>query len=410
VKPFFGRSISQHAETIGKLLSVNSSGTKTDSKESVMRETRAMSGRGLLALICSLLIAFPPISAASDSAPIAGANSTEQIQSGDALALAETMAAVAAVTLPLNSPGGPSSAPESIAVAKLTGAADRNGQPLLNGSIVSSGDLLTTHGDSALLLTSTPHERLWFGPNTSAKLTKEAENVAVALEHGTLGFQTRGHIQVTFENHDGLALRSRPGSPALAQLSFVNNQEAQVRLQEGSLELVQGSHSVLLQPEKSGSSSASDTQSVGEPATKQNSGAQAESAKQSGTGSINGTVVNSQLFVVSGANVTLTDAAGKTLTTTSNHSGNFFFNDVPTGNYSLHVAQAGFQTYELPNVVVRAGNESTLYVKLGGVGAVKKNNNLLLWIVIGAAAAGGIGAYLGTRGSSSSSTSPSSVQ
>ena len=146
-------------------------------------------------------------------------------------------------------------------MAKLTGTPDRNGQPLLNGSIVASGDILTTHGDSALLLTSTPHERLWLGPNTSAKLTKEAGNVAVALEHGTVGFQTRGHIQVTFENHDGLALRSRPGSPALAQLSFVNNQEAQVRLQEGSLELVQGSHSVLLQPEKSGSSSASDTQS-----------------------------------------------------------------------------------------------------------------------------------------------------
>jgi len=325
------------------------------------------------------------------------------------LALAETMVAATAVTLPLNSPGGPSSAPESIAVARLTGAADRNGQPLLNGSIVSSGDLLTTPGDSALLLTSTLHERLWFGPNTRAKLTKEAENVAVTLEHGTLGFQTRGHIQVTFEHHDGLALRSRPGSPTLAQLSFVNNQEAQVRLQEGSLELVQGSHSVRLQPEKSGSSSASDSQSAGEPATKQNSGANAESAKQSGTGSVNGTVVNTELFVVSGANVTLTDADGKTLTTTSNSAGKFFFNDVPTGNYSLHVAQAGFQAYELPNVVVRAGNESTLYVELGGVGAVKKNNNLLIWVLIGGAVAGGIGVYLGTRGSSSS-TSPSSVQ
>jgi hypothetical protein len=375
-----------------------------------MRETRAMSGRGLLALICSLLIAFPPVSAASDSAAIAGERSSGQIQLDDAMAWAVTMVAATAVTLPLNSPGGPSSAPESIAVAKLTGAADRNGQPLLNGSIVSSGDLLTTHGDSALLLTSTPHERLWLGPNTSAKLTKEAENIAVALERGTLGFQTRGHIQVTFENHDGLALRSRPGSPALAQLSFVDNQEAQVRLQEGSLELVQGTHSVLLQPEKSGSSPASDTQSAGESATKQNSGAQAEPAKQQpGMGTINGTVVNTELFVVSGANVTLTDAAGKTLTTTSNHTGKFFFNDVPAGNYTLHVAQEGFQAYELPNVVVRVGNESTLYVKLGGVGAVKKNN-LLLWIVIGAAAAGGIGAYLGTRGSSSSSTSPSSVQ
>lgn len=378
-----------------------------------MREIRAMSGRGLLALICSLMMVFQPIFAASDPAAITDANGSGQFQMEDAIALAETMAASMAVALPSLFHGGPSNAPELIAVAKLTGTADRNGQPLLNGSIVSSGDSLSTHGGSALLLTSTPQERLWLGPNTSAKLTKDAGNVAVALERGTLGFQTRGHIQVTFENHDGLAIRSRPDSPALAQLSFVNNQEAQVRVQEGSLELVQGSHSVLLQPEKSVSISASGSTLAVHPSTNKNSGAQAEAAGQSDVGSISGNVVNSDLYVVSGANVTLTNAAGKTYSALSDSDGKFSFNDVPPGNYTLHVDKAGLKTYELQNVVVRAGNESTLYVQMGGAGgggAGKTNNNLVLWVVIGGgAAAGGIGAYLATRGSKSS-TSPSSTQ
>jgi len=370
-----------------------------DFKEKAMREIRAMSGRGLLALICSLLMVSQPGFAATGPEGIAGGSSSGQIGWDNALALAETMVAATAVALPLLSHGRASNAPQSIAVAKLTGTADRNGQPLINGSIVSSGDSLRTHGDSALLLTSTPQERLWLGPNTSAKLTRDAGNIAVALERGTLGFETRGHIQVTFENHDGLALRSRPDTPARAQLNFVSNQEAQVRVQEGSLELVQGSHSVLLQPEKSGSISDG-----------ANALASAQTASQSGTGSITGTVVNTQLFVISGATVTLTNAAGKTLTATSDQEGKFSFSNVTPGNYSLHVAQTGYQSYDLPNVLVRAGNESTLYVQLGGGGGVKAggDNHLLLWVVIGAGAAGGIGAYLATRGSSSNS--PSSTQ
>jgi hypothetical protein len=61
---------------------------------------------------------------------------------------------------------------------------------------------------------------------------------------------------------------------------------------------------------------------------------------------------------------------------------------------------SGYQAYDLPNVVVRSGNESTLFVQLNG-GGTGKNHNLLIWVLVGAGAAGGIGAYLGTRGSSS---------
>jgi len=354
---------------------------------------------------------FQPVSAAADRAAIMGENRGGQVQLDDALALAGTVVAATAVALPFISHAGTTNAPESIAMAKLTGTADRNGQPLLNGSIVSSGDFLSTHGDSALLLTSAPQERLWLGPNTSAKLSKDAGNVTVALQHGTLGFQTRGHIQVTFEDHDGLAIRSRPDSAVLAQLSLVNSQEAEVRLQEGSLELVKGNHSVLLQPEKSGSVPRINTGSSAVPPTKRNLSAAARSASQSDTGSIAGSVVDKDLFVVSGANVTLTSATGKVLTTLSNQEGKFAFSDVTPGNYTLHVGRAGLPNYELPNVIVRAGNESSLYVQLGGRGGNSggsRSGSYVVWILVGGVAAGVIGGYLANRGSSS--ISPSTTQ
>ena len=373
-----------------------------------MRGTRAVSGKGLTALICSLLMVFQPILGAPAPSPTGTVCRGAQMQAASARTLAGTF--VEAIPfLPLCLPFSEAAAdPNLIAVAKLTGTVDRNGQPLVNGSIVSSGDFLSTHGDSALLLASAPQERIWLGPNTSARFTKEAGNVVVALERGTLGFQTRGHVQVTFEKHDGLAIRSHTDSRVLAQVNFVNNQEAQVRVQEGSLELVQGDRSVLLQPEKPSPISTSGTHLLNEVPTKKNSGAQGESASGSGTGSITGTVVNTQLVALSGADVTLTNATGKTFTTHTTQEGKFTFNNVPAGSYTLHVTRRGYKSYDLPNVPVLAGNESTLFVKLGGGGAKQGvSNNLWLWLVVGGAAAGGIGAYLGTRGGSSS-TSPSS--
>jgi hypothetical protein len=373
-----------------------------------MRGTGAVAAKGLTALICSLLMVFQPILGAPAPSPTGAVNRGAQVQAAGACALAGAIVETMPFLLLFLS--FPEAAAEStlIAVAKLTGTVDRNGQPLVNGSIVSSGDFLSTHGDSALLLASAPQERIWLGPNTSARFTKEAGDVLVVLERGTLGFQTRGHVQVTFERHDGLAIRSRANSPALAQLSFVNNQEAQVRVQEGSLELVRGGRSVLLQPEKSSPISTDGTNLVNEVPTNKNLGAQAESATGSGTGSISGTVVNTHLLALAGADVTLTNATGKTFTAHTTQEGKFTFNNVPPGSYTLHVTRQGYKSYDLPNVPVRAGNESTLFVTLAGGGAKQGvSNNLWLWLVVGGAAAGGIGAYLGTRGGSSS-TSPSS--
>jgi Carboxypeptidase regulatory-like domain len=347
-----------------------------------MSTMRAISGRGLSALLCSLLLVYQPAYGFPGATPRDDANSAH---------------------------GGPSSAPTSIAVAKLTGSADRNGQALINGSVISSGDALETHMNSALLLASAPQERLWLGPNTSAKVTKEAGTVAVALERGTVSFESRGHIQISLESHDGLTLRSRSDSAVRAQLSFIDHQQAQVRVQEGSLELVQGDHAVLLRPNQSSSLSASGGRNPAESRTKSSG---QDPASQSEPGSIDGTVVNAGLFAVPDAKVTLSDAAGKVFTTQSDQVGKFSFTNLNPGTYTLHVEKTGFDTYSLSNVVVRSGNESSLYVQLAGGGAKKSGaggNSILLWVIIGGAAAGGIGAYLGTRGSKST-TSPSSTE
>ena len=183
-----------------------------------MKDLGGISLRGQVAVVCSLLMLFAPLSGATARPSATGGRDS-------------------------------SSSNSLIAIAKVTGSAERNGQPLLNGSVVSSGDALSTHGKSALLLTSTPQERIWLGANTSAKVSKDADTVLVTLIQGTVSFRTQGHLQVSFESHEGLALRSHSEGPASGQVTFGSHQEAQVRVQEGTLELVRGDHSVLLRPE-----------------------------------------------------------------------------------------------------------------------------------------------------------------
>ena len=370
-----------------------------------MKGRRATGGKGLIALVCSLLMVFQPVLAAPPSSVTGAVRNSLPIHLYATPALLGTHVNAMLEALLLFARPESTNTPELIAVAKVNGTAERNGRPLLNGSIVSSGDSLSTHGDSALLLTPAPDERLWLGPNTSAKLTKDAGNVAVALEHGTLGFQTRGHIQVTLEQQDGLAIRSRPDSLALAQLSYVNEQEAQVQLQKGSLELVRGDQAVLLQPEQSRMISATGTRSAAEPPTKKYSSAQEGSAAQSGTGSIKGTVVDAKLYVVPGANVTLTNAVGNTLKTVTDREGKFVFSGVAIGIYTLSVVHAGFPNYETPDVVVTGGKETSLYVQLGGGGGGKSHKGLLIGLVVVGAGVGiGVGVAAGHHGTTSPST------
>jgi Carboxypeptidase regulatory-like domain len=352
-----------------------------------VKHIAALSGRALVALICSLLILFQPVFGAQEAVTSASA-------------------------LPLLSGAAAEPAPELIAVAKLSGTADRNGEPLANGSVIASGDSLSTHGNSAVLLASTPEERLWLGANTDVKLSKDGSTVNVVMVHGTVTFRSHGHVQITVENHDAAVLRSTSNGPVLAQVSLIGGEQAQVRVKEGSLELVEGGRTMLLQPERAGRLSPSSASRLdGSVAKGDGEDAQTTSAS---TGAVNGTVVDAGLFVVTDAQVTLTSDTGKVFTATTGQDGKFTFLNLQPGSYTLHVTKSGFKPYDLKDVTVRSGNESSLFVHLGsgsGAAGTGGSNKTLLWVLIGGAgAAAGIGAALASHGSSTSNTSPSTTQ
>ena len=299
----------------------------------------------------------------------------------------------------------PGNAAESIAVAKLSGTAVRNGVPLLNGGIVFSGDFVSTGTKSALQLTSSPAQRVWLGANTGAKLVRDAGNFVIALQRGTVGFAGRGHVRLTIGGRD-FSLRSAGTTPVLAQISYVNRRQAQLWLAKGSLEIQQDGRSVRLQAGPSGLIS-----SVGgsSPAA---SGSVLAPQMQQGNGGVKGQVVNTKVFAVPNATVTLTSSSGFTYTATSNAEGGFVFDNVPPGTYTLRVAVPGYAPYVDTNLVVKSGGVTSTYIELKGSGSGsssgKSNKPLIIGVVAGAGAALAIGLAVGLRGSNKS-VSPSSI-
>jgi outer membrane receptor protein involved in Fe transport len=89
------------------------------------------------------------------------------------------------------------------------------------------------------------------------------------------------------------------------------------------------------------------------------------SQAQTFRGSINGSVTDSSGAVVPGAKVTATETATSTLSTTvSSGAGEFLFNDLPQGGYTIKIEASGFQTTQVNGVQVLAGKIYTLPVKL----------------------------------------------
>ncbi|MGI4830976.1 MAG: carboxypeptidase regulatory-like domain-containing protein [Janthinobacterium lividum] len=82
-------------------------------------------------------------------------------------------------------------------------------------------------------------------------------------------------------------------------------------------------------------------------------------------GGINGSVTDGTGSVVTQASITTTDVAtGQTRVTTSSSSGDFLFQDLPLGTYTVLVAMPGFATAKYEGIVVSAGTTYTLPVKL----------------------------------------------
>jgi hypothetical protein len=82
-------------------------------------------------------------------------------------------------------------------------------------------------------------------------------------------------------------------------------------------------------------------------------------------GAINGTVTDPTGAVVAGASVVATETATNIAhSTTATSDGQFSFQDVPIGPYTVTVTSGGFQKTTVSNVVVSAGNIFTVAVQL----------------------------------------------
>ncbi len=90
------------------------------------------------------------------------------------------------------------------------------------------------------------------------------------------------------------------------------------------------------------------------------------SSAQTFRGGINGTVDDASGAVIPQAKVLVTDNATTTsYTGTTSAAGEFLFNDLPLGQYTVTVSANGFQTTVVNSVTVSSGNLYTLPVKLG---------------------------------------------
>src|SRR5258708_23554491 len=86
-------------------------------------------------------------------------------------------------------------------------------------------------------------------------------------------------------------------------------------------------------------------------------------------GSISGTVTDPQGAVVAGANVKGTNTeTGVVTPTTSDSSGLFRLNLLPSGTYTVTISKTGFKTASEKNIVVTAGRESAIGSILLSVG------------------------------------------
>jgi len=86
---------------------------------------------------------------------------------------------------------------------------------------------------------------------------------------------------------------------------------------------------------------------------------------QSGTASVQGSVVDATGAVIPGAEVTLTnDATHVQRKSISSSNGLYNYPNVPVGTYSLNVGMAGFQTYTQTHIVLEVGSSIAVNVKM----------------------------------------------
>ena len=287
---------------------------------------------------------------------------------------------------------------ELVGVAKASGRAEINGLPFPGESNVYSGDRVSTGQKSALTLFTAPQEKIYIAPGSSARLLKDNDANVVVLEQGSATFGTVGHTRLAIDRYD-VTIRSQGDFPSIAQVTLLKGRGARVWALKGAVEVVGANQSVLLQTGQSALISDSTAQ---EPLTLGSEGAlstQTQQSSESEPGSVTGRVVDGTRAVIWRATIILTSRSGVTHTTESNQLGEFSFEGLSPGFYSLSITKKGFRSFETQNVVVEAERQSSLglIVLQGGTGGGKKAA-IVIVAVAGAAAAAAIPLALGGGG------------
>jgi hypothetical protein len=87
-------------------------------------------------------------------------------------------------------------------------------------------------------------------------------------------------------------------------------------------------------------------------------------AQQRAAGSLSGQVTDELGALVVGATVTLISPEGLEKTTVTNDEGNYLFNSLASGRYTVKVISAGFSNYENSEVEVKTATRNTHHVRL----------------------------------------------
>lgn len=282
-----------------------------------------------------------------------------------------------------------------IGVAKATGPAEINGLIFPGETNLYSGDRVRTGPETSLTVFASPQEKIHVAPGSRARFLRDGEAIVIALEEGMVAFRTEGHTRLALEQY-GVTVRGQSALLGVAQVTVLMGRGAQVRALRAPIEIAGIGQSVLLQPGELALVSEAPIQEQ----------PQAQESTEAGPGSVTGTVVDSTRAVVWRATVLLTSRSGVTHTTETNQLGEFRFDGLAPGSYSLRITKKGLHSYQTGNVLVEPGRQSSLGVITlqRGMGGGKKTTIAI--VVIGGLAAA-VAIPLATGGEERRVVSPS---
>ena len=136
---------------------------------------------------------------------------------------------------------------ELVGVAKATGYAKINDQPLPGESNVYSGDWIRTEAEATVTVFLGSQERLYIAPKSRARVMKVEGRTVIALDRGTVAFRSAGATEATIEKFD-ILVRAKGDGTVIGQVELLNPTQARVSALQGPLEISTPGQSVVLQP------------------------------------------------------------------------------------------------------------------------------------------------------------------